>query len=79
MHFYVPALGSRVCDGKARRTAKAEALTSGATQPAAGLAAQPFGKAGERPGPCVAQRLRYPYCGALCALSPGLSPAFAGT
>ena len=79
MHFYVPALGSQACDGKARRAVKARGLGKRCNAASAGLAAQPFGKAGERPGPCVAQRLRYPYRGALCALSPGLSPAFAGT
>ena len=45
----------------------------------AGLEAQPFGKAGERPGHCVAVRLRYPNRCASCALLPGLSPAFVGT
>ncbi|ART52702.1 hypothetical protein CBP34_14930 [Acidovorax carolinensis] len=78
-HFYVPTLGLQASDRKARAAAKAGCLGKVRNAASAGLEAQPFGKAGERPGHCVAARLRYPNRCASCALLPGLSPVFVGT
>ncbi|PIF19232.1 hypothetical protein CLU89_1363 [Acidovorax sp. 30] len=67
MCFYVPTLGQKASDRKARTAAKAGGLGKVCNAASAGLLAQPCGKAGERPGNVVASRLQYAYCGAPCA------------
>ena len=79
MHFYVPTLSFQVSDRKARFAAKAGRLGKGRNAASADLEVQPYGKAGSRPGHCVAGHLRYQYRGVSCALLPGLLPAFVGT